>query len=161
MKKILILITISALLLPGCKFMNEKVFKKRTEAREYTKKLEGELAQKDAQMEMKLSELKQISQTKIDSIINYYENELAGKGPKRGTAGAGTYYLVVGSFKTPAYAETFADKISKMGYTPEIVTYSQWNFVSAESYANLKEALAGLNVVRSGIDPESWIFVGK
>ena len=160
MKKILILITISAFLLPGCKFLNEKVFKKRSEAKEYTQKLEQELAQKDAQYEMELSEIKQISQSKIDSIINYYENELT-KGPKRGSAGAGTFYLVVGSFKTPAYAESYVDKVSKMGYTPEIVTYGSWNFVSAESYTNLKEALAGLDIVRSGITPESWIFVGK
>jgi len=161
MKKILILITISALLLPGCKFMNEKVFKKRTAAKEYTAKLEQELAQKYAQFEMELSEIKQISQAKIDSIINYYENELANKGPKRGSIGIGTFYLVVGSFKTPAYATEYADKISKMGYTPEIVTFGSWNFVSAESYTSLKEALAGLEVVRTGITPGSWIFVGK
>jgi cell division protein FtsN len=68
---------------------------------------------------------------------------------------------VVGSFKTPEYAETYADKISKMGYTSEIVTYGQWNFVSAESYTNLREALAGLEIVRTGVTPGSWIFVGK
>ena len=160
MKRIFLLMIISAFLLPGCKFLNEKVFKKRSQAEAYTQKLEQELEQKDAQFEMELAKIKQISQAKIDSIINYYENALT-KGPKRGTFGAGTYYLVVGSFNTPEYAEDYADKISKMGYTSEIVTYGQWNFVSAESYTNLKEALAGLNVVRSGITPESWIFVGK
>jgi cell division protein FtsN len=159
MKKVLLLIVISAFLLPGCKFMNEKVFRKKSEAKAYTQKLEQELAQKDSQYESELAEIKQISQAKIDSIINYYESELAAKGPKHGMTG--TYYLVVGSFKTPAYAESYSDQISKMGYSSQIVTYGSWNFVSAESYTNLKEALAGLDIVRSGITPESWIFVGK
>jgi cell division protein FtsN len=160
MKRIFLLMIISAFLLPGCKFLNEKVFKKRNQAEAYTQKLEQELEAKDAQYEMELAEIKQISQAKIDSIINYYENELT-KGPQRGAAGAGTYYLVVGSFKTPEYAESYADKISKMGYTAEIVTYGYWNFVSAESYTNLREALAGLEIVRTGVTPGSWIFVGK
>jgi beta-glucosidase/6-phospho-beta-glucosidase/beta-galactosidase len=70
--------------------LNKKVFKKRSQAEAYTQKLEQELEAKDAQYEMELAEIKHISQAKIDSIINYYVNELT-KGSKRGAAGAGTF----------------------------------------------------------------------
>jgi hypothetical protein len=161
MKKAIGLLIITALILPGCKFINEKILKKGEDLEVVTEQLKKDLEQMEADHEKELREIKQISQAKIDSIINYYENELASRGPTYGTVGAGTYYLVAGSFKTPEYAEDYNKKINEMGYSSLIVQMGHWNFVTAETYTSWREAVEGLEIVRSSISPDAWILVGR
>jgi len=161
MKKAIVLLIITVLILPGCKFINEKILKKGEDLELVTEQLKKEMEEKEADYQKELREIMQVSQAKIDSIINYYENELASKGGTYGSVGAGTYYLVVGSFKTPEYAENFSAKVSELGYATEILSIGNWNFVSAESYNNWREAVEGLEIVRSGVSVDSWILVGK
>ena len=161
MKKAIVILIAGSLLLPGCKFINEKILKKGKKVEAVTQQYEKELKQKDDVYQKELRDIKMASQAKIDSIINYYENELSSKGGKYTSAGSGMYYLVVGSFKTPAYAEKYSKKVADMGYNSQILTMGHWNFVSAESYTNWKEAVAGLDIVRSGVAVDSWILVGK
>ncbi len=161
MKKTIVLLIITVLILPGCKFINEKILKKGEDLELVTEQLKKEMEQKEADYQKELREIMQISQAKIDSIINYYENELASKGGTYGSVGAGTYYLVVGSFKTPEFAERYNAKVSEMGYTSEILTIRHWNFVTAESYNNWRDAVEGLGIVRSGVSKDAWILVGK
>lgn len=161
MKKTIVLLIITVLILPGCKFINEKILKKGEDLELVTEQLKKDMEQKEAVYQKELREIKQISQAKIDSIINYYESELAGKGGKFSSVGAGTYYLIVGSFKTPEYAEKYNVKISEMGYTSEILTMGHWNFVSAESYGSWRNALEGLAIVRSSVSVDAWILVGN
>jgi len=108
MKKAIILLIVTVLILPGCKFINEKILKKGEDLEMVTEQLKKDLEQAEADHQKELREIKQISQAKIDSIINYYENELASKKPSFGSVGIGTYYLIVGSFKTPEYADNYA-----------------------------------------------------
>jgi hypothetical protein len=67
----------------------------------------------------------------------------------------------VGSFKNPSYATDYSAKISGMGYNTEIITMGYWNLVSAESYKNLGQALSGLEIVRSNVSVDSWIYVTR
>ena len=161
MKKAIGLLIITVLILPGCKFINEKILKKGEDLELVNEQLKKDMEQLETDYEKELREIKQISQAKIDSIINYYENELASKGPSYGTVGAGTYYLVVGSFKTPEYAEDYNKKISELGYTSQIVQMGHWNFVSAETYTSWSKAVEGLEIVRPSITPDAWILVGR
>ena len=111
--------------------------------------------------EVSLNQIRQESQARIDSIVMYYEDALASRGGRVASAAPGTYYLIVGSFKTPEYARDYSAKVADMGYKTEIVEVRYWNLVSAESYRGLRDALDGLNIVRSNVSPDSWIFVGK
>jgi len=161
MKKAIVLLIITVLILPGCKFINEKILKKGEDLELVTEQLKKDMETNEADHQKELREIKQISQAKIDSIINYYESELASKGGSYGSVGAGSYYLIVGSFKTPEYAENYSAKVSEMGYSSEILTIGHWNFVSAESYNNWRDAVEGLEIVRSSVSVDSWILVGK
>jgi hypothetical protein len=161
MRKIPILFLIMILtFLPGCKFINTKILKKGRDTLEvYAANLEKELADIETEHFYELEKYKMESQAKIDSIIQYYENALASKGLKRTGAVPGTYYLIVGSFKTPKYAEDFTSRVREMGYQAQIIKKDTWNFVSAESYSSWREALKGLDLVRTNISADSWIYV--
>jgi len=162
MKKILILLITIMIVFPGCKFINEKIFKKGSDTLEvYVANLEKELAEIETRHLYELEKLKMESQAKIDSIIRYYENELAGEGKRYTGATAGTYYLIVGSFKTPRYAEDYSAKVREMGYHTQIIKAGTWNLVSAENYSSWSEAVKGLELVRSNVCVDSWIYVGK
>jgi hypothetical protein len=162
MKKALFLLLIGSFSLTGCKFINEKILKKGSDTTDvYIYNLEQELRTKDAEMQGALADLQRESQARIDSIIRYYEEELASKGGKYTSAMSGTYYLIVGSFKNPGYAEDYSRKVNGMGYNTEIVQMGHWNLVAAESYTNLREALRGLEIVRSNVAYASWIYVAN
>ena len=146
----------------GCKFINEKILKKSSDTLEvYIYNLEQKLATQESDFQGSLAQLQRESQARIDSIIQYYENELSSKGGKYTSAATGTYYLIVGSFMTPAYAEDYSAKVAEMGYNTEIVTVGHWNLVAAESYNRLREALDGLNIVRSSVAVNSWIYAAR
>lgn len=160
MRNILILLILTSILLPGCKFINNKILKKGSDTLEvYSANLEKELADIETQHFYDLEKLKLESQTKIDSIIQYYENQLSGKGKKYTGAATGTYYLIVGSFKTPQYAEDYSAKVKEMGYNTQIVMAGTWNLVSAETYSSVREAIKGLDLVRTNVTVNAWIYV--
>ena len=162
MKKILFLVIVGMITLSGCKFINEKVLKKGSDTLEiYAYNLEKQLEASEQEYQTSLGQIMRESQARIDSIIMYYEDELASRGGKRTSAASGTFYLIVGSFKTPAYAADWSAKISNMGYKTEIVEVGYWNLVSAESYTGLRDALEGLSLVRSNVTLDAWIFVGS
>ncbi len=162
MKKVLFLLIIGTITFSGCKFINEKILKKGSDTLEvYVYNLEQQLRNKDSEFQGSLAAMQRESQARIDSIIQYYESELASKGGKFTSAATGTYYLIVGSFKTPDYATNFSAKVADMGYTSEIVQVGYWNLVAAESYGNIREALNGLEIVRSSVAINSWIYVAR
>ena len=161
MKKVLIFLIIATFSLSGCKFINEKILKKGSDTTEvYIYNLEQQLRTLDAQHQGDIAQIQRESQARIDSIIMYYEEQMS-KGGKITSAAMGTYYLIVGSFKTPSYAQDYSAKVRDMGYDTEIVQMGYWNLVSAESYTNIREALTGLEIVRSNVSYEAWIFVGQ
>lgn len=162
MKNVLLILIAGTFALSGCKFINEKILKKGSDTSEvYIYHLEQQLASQEEEYEYSLAQIQRESQARIDSIIRYYENELRSGGMKATTASAGTYYLIVGSFKTPAYASDYSEKVAGMGYDTEIVTFGYWNLVSAESYGNVRQALDGLYTVRSNVVPTAWIYVAR
>ena len=162
MKKLLILLIIATLSLSGCKFIHEKILKKgKANLKEQVDSLEQQLADKEQEYEVTLAQVKRESQAAVDSIIMYYENQMKGKGKNYAPAASGTFYLIVGSFKTPSYAESYSAKIAGMGYKSQIVRVGHWNLVSAESYSDLREALKGLEIIRENLVFTSWIYVQR
>jgi cell division protein FtsN len=162
MKKMLFLLLISTIALSGCKFIGGKSVKsERDSLRAYAYTLEQKMAAQEQDHQASLAQLKQESQAMIDSIIRIYESKAApGKG-NYGAVASGNYYLIVGAFKTPAYASNWSTRISKMGYQTEIVKVSYWNLVSAGSSTNLRSALNVLSSIRSDVTSNAWIFVAR
>jgi len=158
MKKVLFFLIIGSLSLSGCKFINEKILKKGSDTLEvYIYNLEQKVANQDAELQASLAQLQRQSQSRIDSIVKYYEAELASGKPK--PAATGTYYLIVGSFKTPDYATNFSAKIGGLGYNTQIVTMGYWNLVSAAAHTNIRSALEELESLRTDVSYDAWIYV--
>ena len=158
MKKALFLIIIVSVSFSGCKFINEKILKKGSDTLEvYIYNLEQKVANQDAELQASLAQLQRQSQSRLDSIIRYYESELASGRPK--PAATGAYYLIVGSFKTPAYATSYSAKVNGMGYKTQIVTMGYWNLVSAASHTNIRAALEQLEKLRDNVSYDAWIYV--
>ena len=162
MRPFIVLLLAAALLMPGCKFINEKILKKEADTLlTYVSALENELELADRKHADELRKIQMESQARLDSIVQYYESELSSKGGKYGNIAKGTYYLVAGSFHTPKYAENYSAKINEMGYESQIVTVGSWNFVAAESYTSWNEALTGLNLVRESLSVNAWIYIAR
>jgi cell division protein FtsN len=115
------------------------------------------VANQDAELHASLAQIQRESQSRIDSIIRYYEAEL--QGGKARPASTGTYYLIVGSFKTPVYATNFSAKVAGLGYKTQILSMGYWNLVSAESHTNIRTALNGLEAIRENVSYDAWIYV--
>jgi hypothetical protein len=162
MKKIAYVLTLALVTFSGCKFVNERILGREADTLEiYTSDLERQLAGIESEHFYELEKLKMESQSKIDSIINYYESQLSGKGRKYTGAATGAYYIIVGSFKTPGYADGWSAKVTAMGYPSQIVLMGYWNLVSAGSYTSLREASRNLEKFRAAVAPDSWIYVAK
>lgn len=158
MKKVLFFLIIGSLSMSGCKFINEKILKKGSDTLEvYIYNLEQKVANQEAELQASLAQVQRQSQARIDSIIRYYETELAAGRPKPATTG--TYYLIVGSFKTPDYATNYSAKVADMGYKTQIITMGYWNLVSAASHSNIRAALEGLENLRDNVSYDAWIYV--
>ena len=162
MKKILSVLILALITFSGCKFINERILGKGSDTLDiHAANLERELAGIESEHFYELEKMKMESQAKIDSIINYYESQLSGKGRKYTGAATGAYYIIVGSFKTPGYADGWSAKVTAMGYPSQIVPMGYWNLVSAGSYTSLREASRNLEKFRAAVAPDSWIYVAR
>jgi hypothetical protein len=70
------------------------------------------------------------------------------------------YHIIIGSFKTPEYASSYASFYSRRGVATEIIdkANSSFKLVSAESYKTLSEASDALKSFRDTITGESWVY---
>lgn len=104
---------------------------------------------------LELHRIKKEADARVDSIENLYKNH-------RKTAVAGTYYVVLGSFHNPGYAEDFANKMRKLGFDGNIIkTDNGFNLVTASSHNNFKSAKGALLAARSSASVDAWIYVQK
>lgn len=162
MKKIVFVLITVLVAFSGCKFINEKILGKQSDTLDiYAANLERQLAGIESEHYYELEKIKMESQSRIDSIINYYETQLSGKGRRYASATSGTYYIITGSFKNPAYAAEWSQKVTGMGYPTEIVQMGYWNLVSTGSYTSVREAVTNLEKYRSAVAPDSWIYVAR
>jgi len=162
MKKILFLLLISTIAFSGCKFIGGKSVKsERDSLRAYAYTLEQKMAAQEQDHQASLDQLKRESRVMIDSIAKIYESKAASGKGNYGNAASGNFYLIVGAFKTPAYASNWSDRISGKGYQTEIVKVSHWNLVSAGSSTNLRSALNELSAIRSDVTSNAWVFVAR
>lgn len=70
------------------------------------------------------------------------------------------YHVIVGSFLTPEYADSWLEHIKEFGYDARIVDMDggRWHLVSAKSFSDLHEAFSALNGIQDNIDGEAWVY---
>jgi len=70
------------------------------------------------------------------------------------------YHIIIGSFITPEYADSYASYYSGKGLEAKIIdkANSRFRLVTASSFATLKEASDALGQVRETVEAGSWIY---
>jgi cell division septation protein DedD len=146
-----IILLVLLLTAPSCKFFNKKEIAK-------AKALAAMLAQKDS--------------TRVaDSIRTVHQQLVALENAKLEEARKAEellalnskYSIIVGSFKTPAYAKGLAEEYRKKGYNPTIIQMqgSTFELVAAESFPTLSKAFTSLKEFQKSIEFNAWIYVKK
>ncbi len=152
MKKILLYIVISVLIV-GCKYFEEKrLFSKKVDtlinyAEESIEPEEIDSSEILTGTDEIISE-KDIS---ADSQTSIYNSKYSHSDYK--------YHLVVGCFLIPEYAERYADKLRAMGYNPEIVLRDDgYHMVSARYFNELSASINELQTVKAELSSQAWIY---
>ncbi|HNX67608.1 MAG TPA: hypothetical protein PKH02_12045, partial [Bacteroidales bacterium] len=70
------------------------------------------------------------------------------------------FHIIIGSFKNPEYATSYADFYLRRGVATEVLdkANSSFKLVSASSYKTLHEASVAIKAVRDTILTESWVY---
>jgi hypothetical protein len=145
-----LILVLSVLCLPSCKFLQNKVFGKKARALAEMKAREDSTRIADSLRKAQDFLLARESAWQ-DSIRNAEEQRKAAEKK---------YNIIVGSFITPEYAQGMAQAYSKMGYNPEIIKMNdKFEIVAAEGHQSLKTAIKRLTAFKDTVQLESWIYV--
>ncbi len=70
------------------------------------------------------------------------------------------FHIIVGSFKTPKYAQAYNELIAGKGYQTELFT-NNYNFqmVSIGAFKSWREAVVELKKTREAIEQSAWIYI--
>lgn len=74
------------------------------------------------------------------------------------------YYVIIGSFRFSSNANTFKDKASERGLNPFVIVSERgYHRIAAFSYADEKQARAGVNSIRTNFPEYSdvWLLIRK
>jgi len=152
MKKILLYIVISVLIV-GCKYFEEKrLFSKKVDTLINYAEESSEPEEIDSS-EILTGTYEIISEKDIsaDSLTSIYNSKYSHSDYK--------YHLVVGCFLIPEYAERYADKLRAMGYNPEIVLRDDgYHMVSARYFNELSASINELQTVKAELSSQAWIY---
>ena len=81
----------------------------------------------------------------------------------RAAESAAKFHIIVGSFLTPEYAQSWLNHCREMGYDARIIDWNdgRWKMVSANSYETLRAAYNELPAFLTRFDMEAWVLTGK
>ncbi len=69
------------------------------------------------------------------------------------------YHLIVGAFRTPAYAQNYKEKFSSGGYDSRIITAPNgFHLVTIGSYESYRNAVNEYHRIRSAGEYEVWLY---
>jgi cell division protein FtsN len=146
---IIFVLLVSAL--GGCNLFNKK--SKEQEAA----RVAAERARIDSIARAKADSLKRVEarirqkQARLDSIKRAKE-EARLKAQSR-------FHVIVGSFKTPSYADSYAKKMANEGFSPKIIKAPNgFNLVSVGGYETYASALDKVRDFRENGRYEVWVY---
>ncbi len=84
---------------------------------------------------------------------------LAAEAQKEAEAMSG-YHVIVGSFLTPAYADSWLEHIKGFGYDARVIETDggRWQLISAQSFPDLHAAWNALYGIQDKINSEAWVY---
>jgi cell division protein FtsN len=85
--------------------------------------------------------------------------ELAGEAEEQVSVMTG-YHVIVGSFLTPSYADSWLEHIKSFGYDARIIDMNggKWQLVSARSFPDLHAAWNSIESIQDKINGEAWVY---
>jgi cell division protein FtsN len=140
MKKLLPLSFFVLMALASCKY-----FSNAPDAR--IAQLESALQKEKTAHAKDIEQLKQDSQSRIDSLKLSCEKQL------------NRYHVIVGAFKIAANADNLQKLMSSKGYSAQILSLGSYQLVSAGSFTSLRESTGQLNKFRTEVNKDAWIYV--
>ena len=151
MKKLLLIVLSTSLLLGSCNFIGN-TFNKKKKQRELAEKARlDSIAWAKADSIQKAEELQlQLEQARLDSLQKAEEAELAKAKQK--------YYVIAGSFKIPNNATKYAKTMSCKGYDSEIIEGKNgFKYVSVGSFKTFASAANLVKQIRDNDEFVVWI----
>ncbi len=120
------------------------------------------LAKKNSELQQQIHDDSVRFAQQLAAIRNDYEDKLnvVQKNVESGkTADSNEYYIIVGSFKNQAYAQSYSDKVKSMGHEGRIIQGpGDFQLVTYGTFNSLKNSLPALNNARTGVATEAWIY---
>jgi len=150
MRKLILALSAIVLLTSGCEFFEKKkMFSKEDTLVAYQRRVDS-LRKVDSIKKAKAIARQKAEQAKKDSIRK------AEQQRKK----LYKFHVIVGSFKTPKYADAYNNFIAQKGYMTEMLRNEyQFQMVSIGAYKSWREAVKDLEMARETIEPTSWIYI--
>ncbi len=155
MKRLILLISIITLLFSGCDFLeNKKLFSNDVDT------LQEYLNRKDSIK--KVDSLKLVKEIKHKkTLVERAKKDSIKKAEERQRA-LYKFHIVVGSFKTPKYANAYNEFIAQKGYKTEMLrNNNNFDMVSIGAYKSWRNAVNNLNKTRGNLEANAWIYIDE
>lgn len=156
MKKLLLLIILTGLLSQSCDFFQKKdMFSNDKDSLLLYQKKRDSLRFMDSikALRNKLSSLRARNQRLLDSIKS--------ESDRREPSGF-RYHVIVGSFKTREYLNSYNRYVQEKGFDTQILRNEyDFNLISVESFNSWRQALNTLKQIRQDFEKTAWIYVER
>ncbi len=157
MRALIFAICLSLLpLMSSCNFLREKgiIGKKKKKEAEMQARLES-IRVADS-LRIVETRLRALEEAKLDSLRKIEEERAQLLSERK-------FNIVVGSFLTPAFAESYAEEYRELGYNTEIVSEegSPWSLVVAESHTRYPTAAQRITQFHDTVNIDAWIYTRR
>ncbi len=144
------------LLFSSCNFLREKGIIGRKQKREAEMRARLDSIRIADSLRKEEDRIRQLGDARLDSLRKAEEERVRILSARK-------YNIVVGSFLTPAYAESYAEEYRELGYDPEIVSAegSPYTLVIAESHPRYPAAAQRIAQFHDTVSIDAWIYVRK
>ena len=173
MKRIYILLALlSIMMLTGCDFMRKLAGRPTSEDVEL-KRIEL-LRAEEAALQARLDSLRNAEQRMIQDSLNALDSirQLGGSilnpaslGGLFSTKLESRYYVILGSFRSRAYAEALFTKAKNAGYRPALISFGKGGLIAVgvSPVNRLQDAYSALNEVKKEpfCPKDVWILVNE
>ena len=153
MQKLTVIALLITLLLSGCDFVRSiNPFAKKEDPMEALQLREDSIRR--AEMLLRQQEEARLAEARADSLRRAQEAEaLAAQTRNR-------YHLIVGAFKTPAYAEDFHQKILAQGHDSRIImSENNFHLVTIRSHEDYRTAVNEWRGIRGEGEHLVWLYI--
>lgn len=152
MKRIsLLLLAATILLTPSCDFMKSiNPFGKKTREAE---------AFRQQQRAIHIADSIRAAGEREAEAQRIIRDEMARKTEEEARNISG-YHVIVGSFLTPSFADSWLEHIKTFGFDVQLVGMDggRWHLVSAGAFPDFRAARSALEGIAERIDGEAWIY---